>query len=46
MGNFFLKKVFTPLVYIQNDPHHGDHFEVCMLGYPALPPPPPAEPGG
>ena len=33
------KKIFTPIVYIQND-DHWDHFEVCMLGYPLTPPPP------
>ena len=42
MGHFFLKTFLPPLVYIQNDQRHVDHFEVCMLGYPGtLPPLPP-----
>ena len=38
MGKFFLKKILTPLVYVQND-QCMDHFEVCMLGYLWIPPP-------
>ena len=38
MGKFFLKFFFTPVVCVQNDQRHGDHFEVCMLGYPLTPP--------
>ena len=39
MGNFFSRKIFTPLVYIQNDQRVMGIILVCMLGYP--PPPPP-----
>ena len=40
MGNFFLTKIFYPSCDCsKRSARHGDHFEVCMLGYP--PPPPP-----
>ena len=38
MGKYFLKNFFPSCVYSKQTACHGDHFEVCMLGYP--PPPP------
>ena len=44
MGKFFLKNFYPIFVCSKLSVRHGDHFELCMLGYPLTPPS--GDPGG